>query len=103
MKNDASAVGKPLRCQDCVHDKGKCVGSSRKGRHAGCFEPKPKTNGEKIRDMSDEELADQLVIQVEGLEPCSIYLSAPTGKMFISRTEATRITLEWLGQLAKEG
>ena len=63
---------------------------------------KKKTNADCIRAMSDEELADQLVIRIDGLEECSLYLSAPTGKLFISRSEAVRVTLEWLGQPAEE-
>lgn len=60
------------------------------------------TNGARIRAMSDEELADQLVIRIDVLAECRIYLSAPTGKMFISRKEAVRVTLEWLWQPAEE-
>lgn len=56
----------------------------------------PATNADRIRSMSDEELAEQLVIKIDGLEECSLYLSAPTGKMFIPRKEAVRVTLEWL-------
>ena len=46
-----------LRCKDCKHDKGKCVGASRRGGHKNCFEKKIMTNGDRIRAMSDEELA----------------------------------------------
>ena len=46
-----------LRCKDCKHDKGKCVGVSRRARHKNCFEPKVMTNADRIRAMSDEELA----------------------------------------------
>ena len=60
------------------------------------------TNADRIRAMSDEELADQLVIKIDGLEECSLYLSAPTGKMFISQKEASRVTLDWLRQPAEE-
>lgn len=56
----------------------------------------PMTNAGRIRSMSDEELADQLVIRIDGLEECRLYLSAPTGKLFIPRKEAVRVTLEWL-------
>lgn len=47
-----------LRCRDCKHDKGKCVGSSRRGGHKNCFEPREITNADRIRAMSDEELAE---------------------------------------------
>lgn len=56
----------------------------------------PKTNGDYIREMNDEELADQLVIKIDGLEEFRLYLSAPTEKLFISRSEAVQETLEWI-------
>ena len=49
-----------LRCRDCKHDKGKCVGLSRRGGHKNCFEPREITNADRIRAMSDEELAEYL-------------------------------------------
>lgn len=53
-------------------------------------------NGEVLRNMKDEELAEQLTLTVVGLQPCTVYLSAPTGKMFISKTEAVKATMKWL-------
>lgn len=47
-----------LRCRDCKHDKGKCVGSSRRGGHKNCFKPREMTNADRIRSMSDKELAE---------------------------------------------
>ena len=47
-----------LRCWDCKHDKEKCVGSSRRGSHKNCFEPREITNADRIRRMTDEELAE---------------------------------------------
>lgn len=67
-----------------------------------CGSSVPMTNADCIRAMSDEELAEQLVIKIDGLEECSLYLSAPTGKLFIPRSEAVRVTLEWLRQPAEE-
>lgn len=49
-----------LRCKDCKHDKGKCVGVSRRASHKNCFEPKVMTNADRIRDMSDEALCERL-------------------------------------------
>lgn len=46
-----------FRCKDCKHDTGRCVGSTRKGSHKYCFDPKVMTNGDRIRAMSDEGLA----------------------------------------------
>ena len=54
-----------LRCRDCKHDKGKCVGSSRRGSHKNCFEPREMTNADRIRAMSDEELAEFLILSPE--------------------------------------
>lgn len=86
----------------------RCVADCRHERNqneivvkCGAFKP-PMTNAGRIRAMSDEELADQLVIRIDGLAECRLYLSAPTGKLFIPRSEAVRVTLEWLGQPAEE-
>lgn len=49
--------------------------------------------------MLDEKIK-QNAVEIVGLQPCTIYLSAPTGKMFISRMEAVKATMEWL--LAQE-
>lgn len=49
-----------FRCKDCKHDKGKCVGATRRGWHKNCFEPKVMTNADRIRAMTDEELAELL-------------------------------------------
>lgn len=61
-----------------------------------------KTNADRIRDMSDDELSEQLVIDVDGLQPCRMYLSAPTGKIYLSRAEAVKATKDWLQQPAEE-
>lgn len=86
----------------------RCVADCRHERNpneivvkCGAFKP-PMTNADRIRAMSDEELADQLVIRIDGLAECRLYLSAPTGKLFIPRSEAVRVTLEWLGQPSEE-
>ena len=60
------------------------------------------TNADRIRAMSDDELSEQLVIDVDGLQPCRMYLSAPTGKIYLSRAEAVKATKEWLQQPAEE-
>ena len=60
------------------------------------------TNADKIRARSDEELAEQLVVAVNGLQPCTLYYSIPTERSFVSESEAVRITLEWLQQPAEE-
>lgn len=60
------------------------------------------TNAERIRAMNDDELSEQLVIDVDGLQPCRMYLSAPTGKIYLSRSEAIKTTKDWLQQPAEE-
>ena len=50
-----------LRCKDCKHDIGKCLGVPRRGSHKNCFEQKVITNADRIRAMSDEELVKHLV------------------------------------------
>lgn len=60
------------------------------------------TNGDCIRAMNDDDMAEQFVINLDGLRPCRVYLSAPTGKMYLSRTEAVRVTRLWIQQPYKE-
>lgn len=62
------------------------------------------TNADRIRAMNDDELSKQLVIviDVDGLQPCRMYLSKPTGKIYPSRAEAVRETKDWLQQPAEE-
>ena len=60
------------------------------------------TNADKLRSMNDRALANQLVIDIDGLQKCRLYLAAPIGKLFISRFAAMEATLQWL-QRPSEG
>lgn len=62
----------------------------------------PVTNADKIRAMSDEELAEELVIEIEGLFPSLVYVPMETGKIYISRDKAEKEMLEYLQQPAEE-
>ncbi|MBE5076534.1 hypothetical protein [Anaerotignum lactatifermentans] len=69
-----------------------------------CFEPEEKpveTNADRIRSMNDEELARQLVVKVDDVEGISLFLSLPTERMFITKSIAEKITLEWLKKIAE--
>lgn len=59
------------------------------------------TNADRIRSMSDEELENQFILQMEGIAPCKMFISIPTGRMFISRTAAKEAVSEWLHQKAE--
>lgn len=59
------------------------------------------SNADRIRAMSDGELAEQLVVAVNGLQPCTLYYSIPTERAFLNESEAVRVTLEWLQQPAE--
>lgn len=76
-----------LRCKDCKHDLGKCLGVSRRGCHKNCFEPKVITNADRIRAMSDEELANFLA-----------YTWATSARAW---QKDTGETLHWLKQQAE--
>ena len=68
------------------------------------YHPKAVTNADRIRAMSDGELAEQLVVvvvAVNGLQPCTLYYSMPTERTFLTEAEAVRVTLEWLQQPAE--
>ena len=60
------------------------------------------SNADTLRAMSDGELAEQLVVAVNGLQPCTLYYSMPTERTFLTEAEAVRVTLEWLQQPAEE-
>lgn len=61
-----------------------------------------KSNADRLRAKSDEELAEQLVVAVNGLQPCTLYYSIPTERTFLTEAEAVRVTLEYLQQPAEE-
>ena len=61
------------------------------------------TNDDKLRDMTDEELEDQLVLEMEGVAPCKMFVAIPTGEMFLSRDAAREAVGKWLGEPAEEG
>ena len=67
----------------------------------GAYRPEIVTNADDLRSMSDEELADQLTIKIEGVEECSLFLSPPTGEMFLLKSEAVQANLDWLHQPAE--
>ena len=60
------------------------------------------TNADRIRAMSDEELAEELVIEIEGLFPSLVYVPMATGHIYISRDKAEKEMLEYLQQPAEE-
>lgn len=60
------------------------------------------TNADRIRTMSDEELAEELVIEIEGLFHFSVYVPLSTGIIYISRDQAEKEMLEYLQQPAEE-
>lgn len=60
------------------------------------------SNADRIRAMSDEELEDQLVLEVEGIAPCKMFIAIPTGEMFISRKAAKESVGNWLKQPLEE-
>lgn len=61
-----------------------------------------KSNADRIRAMSDEELAEELVIEIEGLFPSLVYVPMATGNIYISRDKAEKEMLEYLQQPAEE-
>lgn len=60
-----------------------------------------RTNADCLRAMSDEELEEQLVLEMEGAAPCKMFLAIPTGEMFLSRDAARKVVGRWLRQPAE--
>lgn len=67
-----------------------------------CGSVVPMTNADRIRAMSDEELAEELVIEIEGLFPSLVYVPMATGNIYISRDKAEKEMLEYLQHPAEE-
>lgn len=84
-----------LRCKDCKHDIGKCLGVSRRGSHKNCFEPKVMTNADRIRAMSDEELARFIDSETDNC--------APHGDCKKVCDDCKACWFDWLQQPAEEG
>ena len=96
-----------MKCHNCaLRDAKPCMECSMCMSGDSHFRPIPnaikKTNADRIRAMSDEELAEMLVVAVNGLQPCTLYYSMPTERTFLTEAEAVRVTLEWLQQPAEE-
>lgn len=94
--------GIKVKCENCKKYED-CKSGSSLTWPCGAYSPKVVTNGDSIRAMNDSKLADQLVISIDGLRECTLYLSAPTGEMFISRLAAMEANLRWLHQPAETG
>lgn len=100
------------RCNNCakrrdVQKECPCGGTyHHRGEHGErigtCNAYRKETNADRIRAMSDEELADQLVISLDGLAPCKMWAAPATGKIYLSGATAARDMLTWLQQTAPE-
>lgn len=83
-------------CNTCAKDSSKCEVWHDCGAHCKYYKSKPKTNADKIRNMSDEELADICIFYdaiCDGY--CCIFekhIAYPT------RQEATKQCLKYLKQ-----
>lgn len=88
-------------CDSCVADCGHYIEPGEFVVECGAYRP-PATNADHIRAMSDEELAEQLVINVDGLSKKRVYLAAPVGEIFARRDIAEAHVLVWLQQPYKE-
>jgi len=56
------------------------------------------TNADRIRCMSDEELAELLTPEINGVPPCKFFAVLPSGRTYLSRKVAKEKTLDWLQQ-----
>ena len=95
-------------CKDCpafakctVAYRGSACAALR-GTYGLDSDPEIITNADRIRTMSDEELAEELVIEIEGLFHFSVYVPLSTGTIYISRDKAEKEMLEYLQQPAEE-
>jgi len=55
------------------------------------------TNADKIRSMTDEELADSRIGKIKGVAPCAVWVALDVpDKVFLSESEALKCELEFL-------
>lgn len=90
-----------VNCQNCINKQCNRYGGPYGYTFCEKYIPdaqKPKTNGDCLRSMNDEELEDQLVLEIEGMSPCKMFIAIPTGQMFISREAAKESVGKWLKQ-----
>lgn len=93
--------GHMMKCENCTkYDD--CRTGSGLTWPCGAYVPKSVTNADRIRVMSDEKLAEELVIEIEGLFPSLVYVPMATGNIYISRDKAEKEMLEYLQQPAEE-
>ena len=92
----------------CVyHENGKCKRFSDDEEISFCvFGPckyETPSNADRIRAMSDEELADARVVEICGISSCTIWvaLDVPDRK-FLSKGTAMKVELEYLQQPSEE-
>lgn len=60
------------------------------------------TSFERIKNMSVEELADMLTVELVGLQPCKLFQALPTEKTYISKKAAVQDVENWLESEAEE-
>ena len=64
---------------------------------------KVQTNADRIRAISDEELAENRCVEIKGLYPWPIFVAFDVPeKRFLSRASAVAEELNWLQQPAEE-
>lgn len=90
-----------MNCENCKKYED-CKSGSGLTWPCGAYAPKIITNADRIRAMSDEELAEELVIEIEGLFPSLVYVPMATGNIYISRDKAEKEMLEYLQHPAEE-
>ena len=87
-------------CKDC-HSKCEHAGKDREFCYRGeSCKKGVMTNGDKIRSMSDDELASKLKVEIT-IEGISMFVSLPTNGKFLKRSNAEKETLEWLKKTAE--
>lgn len=60
------------------------------------------TNYEKIKNMSIEEMAEILVIEIDGAFPCKAFGSVVTGSIMLSQKSVLDENKQWLESEAEE-
>lgn len=79
------------KCKDCKKEK---TCPSKEGSHKYCFEPKPQTNYDRIKSMSVEEIAQEMIFFTPECE--AFHYVGLSGKYTATAEETIENNVKWL-------
>lgn len=91
-----------MQCKKCGECGKPYSASSNYAEKCKDFEKRKITNFENIKKMGFDELADMLVVEIVGLQPCKLFQALPTEKTYIIKSTAVQDVKRWLESEVEE-